>query len=64
MNLPKAIEEIQKIKANPTAQTHVLTPDGNAALSLGIEALKFVAMWNKKQLPQHQIHLPGVTEEE
>jgi len=32
------------------------------ALQLGIEALKFIASWNQKQLPQHQIHLPGEKE--
>lgn len=36
--------------------------DMRLAVKLGIEALKFLASWNQKQLPQFQIHLPGETE--
>ena len=32
-----------------------------AALKLGIQALEAVTLWNHKQLPQYQIHLPGET---
>ena len=31
--------------------------------NLSIEALEFVASWNEKQLPQHQIRLSGETKE-
>ncbi len=57
----KIDEAIKILEANELVYRLAGDTLGADATKLGIEALKVVALWNEKQLPQHQIHLPGET---